>query len=431
MMVGNRGKLQRIRGIRVILGTIGALAALGAASASSATAEDRFVSPSGSGAWPCTQEAPCALLIALSNGGLQAGDRVLLAGGTYSVGPGTALVSKAVTVMPQAGATRPTIVGTGDSAVVRLFSPLPARATLRGVDLLNTGGGFAMETQGPAIIEDIYAMSTSHVALLKEDSVVRNSVFFTDANNASTIITGLRGLHLRNVTAIGNGTGSTALDVSPSYGMLQDITVVNSVFRAGPDAASYDIQIRDFGEPRGSVRIANSAFRSSNVRLVSDSITYSSSGGHVDASSSSLMLGSAAARFVPLPGSPLINRGTAAPARLFGHDIGPLDFTGRLRVQGGKPDIGAYERAVLVKIGAKGKSKSKGRKVQLKIRCDEDCAQVKIAGGVKPRTLKNFKANRWKTVSVKVRKPKAKRVQIKLTARDSEGRRVKKIRVRL
>lgn len=409
--------------------------------AASASATDRYAAPAADGPWPCVQSDPCSARTALSNAGLQHGDRVLLAPGAYPVEVTSITISKSVTVMPIPGSVgRPILQSTN---VTTLFawtsdSTVPQRpVVLRDISIVSGGtSGYGVHTQAATDFDRVNIRSSGDLALLVRYrvNILNSLIWTTTANDHAVQIGGPSDIRVRNSTIIALGTGAAAIrGPGSSYGEDQHLDVVNSILMA-TGTSGYDMLLSPVAGPAVSTaRVAYSSYRPAWTSSGVANWTINLGPGSVLADTAPpLLIPAPDGAWQQLPGSPTINAGTSDPAIFAGTLPGGIDLGKGTRAQGGRIDIGAYEHPVKLKIRVKVKKLPGGKKVRVQVRPDELATKVKFAVGVRGKTVKNVAANKWKTVKLKVKNPNAKRVKVKVTATDREGnKRVKTIRVKL
>lgn len=406
-----------------------------ALAAPSADAANRWTSPTGSGGWPCVQSSPCSLTAAAANPGLQDGDHVVLSPGNYEVGAGFT-VAKRITLRAASGSGRPSINGIGPGGTQPLVSLQANGTRVVGVGFNLSGGSAWALRLHDADIDRVYivtsASSTSGI-VATGNTYIRNSVLRVTGDISSGINTGTGHTRLVNSTIVAtsaSGVGIASSSCYSSAGQPQRVSVANSYVSGGDsDFALYD----SCPGPGKTIDVTTrySSYDPANVHVdPTANMTLTPGPGLLNRiSRPAQFVNPSTGNFRQKANSPTINRGNTSTGAA--GSLGSIDYFGVARLQGGKPDIGAAERPAKPKIKAKGKSKSGGQKISLKVRCDENC-RLKISGGVKSKSVKNMKANKWKTIVVKVKNPGAAKATVKVTAIDTDGsKRSKLIRVGL
>ncbi|MGK2878758.1 MAG: choice-of-anchor Q domain-containing protein [Solirubrobacterales bacterium] len=140
----------------------------------------------------------------------------------------------------------------------------------------------------------------------------------------------------RNVTAISSGVGGTGLDVSINDFIVENLTVVNSIF----DGAGADIRTESNGNGGAALNLSAS---NSNYPVLSaganTTVTPNTTNGNQ--ATPATFADAASLDFRPAPGSPTVDGGMDDPAN------GTTDLAGSARIQGLRTDIGAYESSFL------------------------------------------------------------------------------------
>ena len=406
--------------------TVAAFIALTGWSTSSASAAEIWVSPDG-GSWPCIESDPCSLEGAVSSGMISDGDSLLLTQGVHSITPETSLYfTPQVDIGPAPGAGRPVIsqpqLATATSAIV-IFN---AGSHIHDLAITVNGGGGALHLSGG--VADRLAVEVNgqygYGITAVNNAVVSNTVIRMAGENSIGAISGAPSTRIVNSTIYGTAPGTIGVGSNTCYGG-HTVEVINSLV----EGAAQSFRMLDQCEP-GTHSITttakNSAFNSSKIVTAGVNQTFNSVNS-VDTNTVAPGLNNAPlGDFRLTAASPLIDAGSI-------DDVvpGSLDNLGRERVQGDGVDIGAFEFPVKPKLKLKAKRVSKGKKIKLRIRCDVACPRVKVKGGVKPKTVRNAKAGKWKKVTLKVKKPAASKLKVKVTAFDVDGdRRQRTVTVR-
>lgn len=203
-----------VRRLRLVLAIAAALCLAAPLAASAAT---RYASPTGTGASPCLQTAPCSIETALSNAGpegLENGDTVLLAPGTYEPAAELDVPRIGVTVAGEPGQPAPLI----DAVGVRGLW-LPNVGTVRDLHIRtassSTSFGLLLTRPG-SVVERVESSGKASAGCGFTGTAVRDTVcsaipspgagegvaLFVSGPTVETYET-----TLTNVTAIGGYTG--------------------------------------------------------------------------------------------------------------------------------------------------------------------------------------------------------------------------------
>lgn len=332
----------------------GLLAPLGAQAAT------RYAAPTGTGAEPCAEAAPCALTAALG-GGLADGDIVILLGRT--TGAASSLYD--LTALPgRVGLTiaRPNVTVTAreDGVTIRSNSrdeavrALAGGVVLRRLILQNVCGSAAPVDPAPADCTTgslAYAVRASGATLERVfaySSQRRACEFLTDTAVANTVCLALNGSF---AIVLSNPGTTTLVNVTARARYAPTVSIVNADAGACPAASVTLANTLISAQQAGLVApleanrpgVANPCpltltLRASSVptRNVGMSVTLVEEDPVTAAPAYQDAL-----RIVPSAASPTVNRGSASPADLA--RAGSFDLASRERVQGGRIDVGAYE----------------------------------------------------------------------------------------
>lgn len=265
------------RSLGIALAAVAALCLAAPISASAATT--RYASPTGAGASPCVQSAPCSIDGALSvANGLANGDTVLLAPGTYH--PAASLeVFRAITLSAEPGKSSPLIEAKGtfglflqDASVVhdiRIHSPA---GTANGVA---AGEG--------SVIERVESTGEANTACGFGAVTVRDSVCASvvSAGGGTGIFAFLAGgapetqeTDLFNVTAVGGGEGIVA---AANNNSTVKVHATNTIASGG----SLDVAARSFAASAPvEVTLSHSNFEEVELEGTNASITSSAAAGN-------------------------------------------------------------------------------------------------------------------------------------------------------
>src|SRR3954468_2329006 len=294
--------------------------------AASASATPRFVEPNGATTGDCTPAtpqsffSPCDLEYALENVSVD-GDEVIVDPGSYTLSP-TVDESDNVTIRGIPGQPRP-VVTMGSTGTGLLSLTDPQGGTARRLEI---HGGLRL-IAGTKAADDL--VIDGRLSLLG-NSVVRDSLV-----TGFLAVDAGQGLHeFRNVTAVGTGPGSTAIQVRPAnppcgaahvvaknviaHGELHDLSTATSC-----------------GQGFAQIELSYSNYRAATVVGDGDIDR-----GNNQTSSEPVFANAAAADYHQAPTSPTIDGGTADPL------LGTADIDGEGRTLGLAPDIGADESPI-------------------------------------------------------------------------------------
>jgi hypothetical protein len=303
------------------------------AGAATAEAEQRYASPSGSGA-ACTKQAPCSLEEAVSK--VKNGDEVIVEAGTYPVATTIAAPpgSESFEVHGDPGGPMPTITTASTGPPITAFGPGVRLRYLRFV--ANGELGFGVVCPGKGSLDQVEAMVTgksSTAISMAEDCSVRDSLALATGNSSTALlasaVSGPVVGHVRNVTAIASAPSETVAVRASEYGLVYGggytLDAKNLIARAG----TVDLSTTSLGFEPASISVAYSNFETTEKLSAIEE-------GAGDQHTPPLFVDPGAGDYREAAGSPTIDAGTA-------EGIGSLDPSGNARVIGAAPDIGAYE----------------------------------------------------------------------------------------
>src|SRR3954463_507818 len=308
-----------------VLAIVTSLAAVLVAAAS-ASATPRYVEPNGAMTGDCTPATPqslfakCDLEYALENVSVD-GDEVIVDPGSYTLSP-TVDESDNVTIRGIPGQPRPVVkMGSTGAGLLSLTDPQGGTARRLRID-----GGLRL-IAGTKAADDLEI--DGRLSLLG-NSVVRDSVV-----TGFLAVDAGQGLHeFRNVTAVGTGPGSTAIQVRPAnppcgaahmiaknviaHGQLHDLSTATTC-----------------GQGFAQIEISYSNYRVATVVGAGDIDR-----GNNQTNTEPVFANAAGADYHQAPTSPTIDGGTADPL------LGTADIDGEGRTLGLAPDIGADEAPI-------------------------------------------------------------------------------------
>jgi hypothetical protein len=303
-------------------------------------ATTRYAAPDGDGASPCLQSDPCDLETAVESGvgGIQTGDTILLAPGTYH--PVASLeVFFPVTLSGEPGKAAPLIEVTANFGFF-IWEPSTVR-DLRIHAAAGTESGLVMIGEGTA--ERVESTGEANKGCIVESATLRDVLCssITAGEEGEGIVVFEAGStpelfepKLFNVTAIG---GTVGLFVGTNQASAVRLTGVNDIISGGED----DIVARAFATTSESrVDLSHSNFSEVLLEGVHAEVTAPTSAGNQTAEP--LFVNAAAGNYAEAEGSPTRGAGDAAVVL-----PGETDLSGQPRTCFGdgvpSVDIGAYE----------------------------------------------------------------------------------------
>src|SRR3954464_8559853 len=294
--------------------------------AASASAKPRFVEPNGATTGDCTPAtpqsffSPCDLEYALENVSVD-GDEVIVEPGSYTLSP-TVDESDNVTIRGIPGQPRPVVtMGSTGTGLLSLTDPQGGTARRLEID-----GGLRL-IAGTKAADDL--VIDGRLSLLG-NSVVRDSLV-----TGFLAVDAGQGLHeFRNLTAVGTGPGSTAIQVRPANPPcgLAHVTAKNVIAHGQLHDLSTETTC---GQGFAQIEISYSNYRAATVAGAGDIDR-----GNNQTNTEPVFANAAAADYHQAPTSPTIDGGTADPL------LGTADIDGEGRTLGLAPDIGADESPI-------------------------------------------------------------------------------------
>jgi hypothetical protein len=318
-------------------------------SAPAASAAIRYASPGGgaTGAEPCLSSDPCSLPHAIEGhvpADVNNGDQVVVLGGMGAFNPaGQINISKQIDIGGAAGGPVPVINGAGTRGLNGQAGGISLH-DLR-IDQATGSAAFSLENASAERVFATYGGGTTGGACeVAESTVVRDSVCWATGSQGAGVVNGggIVQAKLRNVTAVGSGTGGRGIrfDSSTSSAAVEGINVI-----AHGTASDVLAKTNNTVGPIASVTLTASDFASAPVSGMGSSATPPGTNGNITAPP--LFADASAGDFHELAGAPTIDAGLAAA------DIGALDLDSKPRAisaiptctqpQPGTPDIGAFE----------------------------------------------------------------------------------------
>lgn len=320
--------------------------ALALMSAAPALAVERHASPTGSGS-ACTSAAPCTFAQAVS--GAVAGDEVVVASGTHTVGASVIVNAMNLTVRGPAAGPRPLLQWSTASAGLGLNVPASIRdLTFRGATtgitglVRSSGGGSAGTVLDRVVIDQTgtgYGMVTANWTV--QNSAIRSAGHGAIASGTMT-----------GTTILAPGTDQWALRASSGFGdVVTSLVVRNSILRGGSGLGGRDIVLDNAGTPGRTTTVDVDSSNYDPARTTSTGAgTLNLIQGPNNVSAAPVFAAAGTDDFARQAAtSPTIDRGSATAAQ------GTGDVDGDAR-QVGMVDIGADEFVPAPTAGAIGVS---------------------------------------------------------------------------
>ena len=363
-----------------------------------AEAAQRYVSPGGGNAAPCTQASPCSLTTGVNAAG--SSDEVIVTPGTYTEPSSLINSGSSLSVHGQAGQARPVI---NTSGVVGL-QLMGNSAVVRDLTINHTGTNFGLITSGTSPLIDHVDVHSTNTAC-GATGTVRDSLCVSTGNqNGYSLITGggTFDVKLRNVTTVagGNAVGLAIAANGPASISVDARNVIAKGSGSGADV----VGLTTVGTGFVGITMHSSNFdQSSGVGAGTETVTPPGSGDNQTAAP----VFSDTVNYLQAPGSPTIDKGTTDA------DTGTTtDLNGDPRVLGVAIDIGVDEAIPAVDstppettISKGPKKKTKSRKAKFTFSSSEagstfTCALDKkpAAPCTSPLKLKRLKRGKHKLV---------------------------------
>jgi hypothetical protein len=311
--------------------------------AAPAQAAQRYATPSGAGE-TCEKVQPCSLEVALEK--VKNGDEVIVTSGTYTLTKAISLpFLQNLSIHGESPGHPPRIEAALPSGARMISDFEGSGVSFRDLELVNNVEGGRGLVCGSGVEVDRVSVSSTGgggtIALEQSGTcIVRDSLLRTEGTQSVALFaqgkesTGL----VRNVTALAGGAESIA--VSSNFINLfggeghYTLNLENVIASGATDLAAHYFEIgvpmTPFGP--GNIEVGHSNFDSASAEEGSAVID---EGGNQKAAP--LFANAAAGDYREAAGSPTVDGGIA-------DQLGPLDLGGDPRVQGGAPDIGAFEQ---------------------------------------------------------------------------------------
>jgi hypothetical protein len=327
------------------------------AGAATASAAQRYASPSGTAADPCTQVSPCDIVTAINGkiGNMPGtGDEVIVRPGSYyKVGTTSTPLSAeleplvAESIHGVAGQPRPVIHSAAGPYALFLVGPSSGlSATDLDIEQTATSGGGLLLSN--ATVDELIVHADGF-ACVPESGTITNSVCWT-----SNLGSGWAGLDvdwggsssssvtLRNVDVFATHTGNNGIVLDGGGTGAFTLNATNVIARGGNDATHFDVNVIPF-TGTFTANFSHSDYATTNTSATGH-ITPAGTAGNVTADPA--LADPAAGDFHETAASPTIDAGLVDPAN------GAFDFDGQARVAGALTDIGADELLVAPAVAA-------------------------------------------------------------------------------
>lgn len=295
-------------------------------------AATRFAAPNGSGI-ACSAEQPCDIQTAAEAATALPRDTVILGPGRYQLGGDPLVLKDEMHLRGEKGASRAVLVSDvstpGEAAVTLSYLPTPKQGSFVSVEdviIEQRGSSPGLRMVDAAYADRVEVHAPSGVACRLEG--------FTIVYN--TICSGVIGMEtfdradLDHVTAVGAEYGIDATGLS-GPDEVTSVSGVQSIFYGG----RADVRVTSYGESVVAVGSRQSNYDS--AELVGDGSYAPQDASSPVQSTPPAFVNAAERNYRQASTSPTIDAG-------FDHFLlGPTDFEGDGRIQGGAPDIGADE----------------------------------------------------------------------------------------
>ena len=313
------------------------------ASGASAGAAVRYAAPDGDGPEAsCPKPNPCSLLDAIESTATVAGDRIVLARGTYEVDE-SVNVADQVTIQGVRGRTRATrVTYTGDP--IPNFFIESMHSTLRDFSIRASGVSNILFQAAGGVVERMHVSGSAQRACnlgAADDepvTVVRNTVCWNTQTNMTALnhTAGLGenvAVTLRNVTAVSAGGGTSIGLATNVIGAGTELAVdARNVIAVG---AGNDVVSEQHPASSTSAIVLRRSNFSSFDTIGGGTVTPPTENGNQIEEPVFADLG--AGDFHQHRSSPTRDAGGRFPG------LGGFDLDGHARIQGRGPDIGAFE----------------------------------------------------------------------------------------
>lgn len=331
--------------------------------AGTASAATRYAAPGGVGADPCADpSAPCSLYTAADSGApgttIQSGDVVEMAPGTYSEAAGD--LGAAKFVQPPAGVIVRGAEGGESRPLIRLEANggfwgaffVGTDAAVAGVEIVNEGAGagaaLTLLSGGSAARSVVRSTASSSITCAVSEGTIRDTACLNEAGGvalgvSTSTFTGTHSVTLRNVTAIGTGSGSVGVEFG-YFGSAPGVVAVINGKAVLAKGEAKDVRARGMslsGAPgtgaSTTITLDHSRYATADTATSGGGSASVTAPGTNDNITAEPLLASDG--YHQLAGSPTIDKGAVDGFS------GGTDLDGQLRSIGVAPDIGADELA--------------------------------------------------------------------------------------
>jgi hypothetical protein len=335
---------------------IAATLALTLASAAPASAAQRYTSPGGTAANPCTQAAPCDIVTAI-NGGVGnmpvAKDEVIVEPGSYYK-LGTASTPLSTDLAPQVDESIHGVVGQPRPVIFSAASPNALE--LNG---LSTMSGRFLDIEQSASVDAVYISNANadqlfvHATKLgacytADGTTLTNSICWGNTTGVfeSAASPGPFSATFRNVDSYATGgPGTYGIQISGSSNSMFTLHATNVIARGGGGAGSFDV----YGNPASGSSVTINLDHSDYVTThagPNGMTTITPPGGATNITTDPALVSPSTGDFHETASSATIDKGATSALN------GSFDFEGQPRVEGGLTDIGADEFVALPVVTA-------------------------------------------------------------------------------
>jgi hypothetical protein len=320
-----------MRGIRI---TFIAVASLLAAAAS-ASAANRYASPTGTSAEPCSQVSPCDVVTAVNSAA--ANDDITIEPGTYNVSTALTDGGNFLTIHGQAGLPRPKIVTNANYGI-----QLTGGSSLSDVEVDDSAAdawGIAVMFGMEASIHRVYVHTTGANAwACYPDGEIVDSVCWDSGPGggaARPLVVLPASVVAINDTLIASGSGGVGAEVIGGGPANMTMSLTNTIVRG----AGKDIYVtgKEVSPGKLSITADHSNYANGEDDSTGDGTSkFTPAGSGTNQTSAPKFVNAAAGNFHELSGSPTIGAGTTDVV------AGETDLDGNLWSTS-SPDIGAYQ----------------------------------------------------------------------------------------
>ena len=308
-----------------------AIAAATLIAAAPAAAATRYASPNGDGpAASCPRTSPCDLETAVQDASVEAGDVVVVLPGTYVVTVGL-YTPDSITIRGLAGKPRPKIFSSTNDPGLCVCAD---GAVARGLKIIYTGSDAALRVWGGTAERLVADSITDGCSTF--GGTIRDSVCWSHGSSGSGVIVSIAGevqAFLRNVTAVGSGTGGMGIRALTAGAHTVSINA-KSVIASG--SGNDVVAQAESADSVASVTLDHSNY-ASEAESGAGTPSVTDPGTGTNQTAEPLFVDAPGGDFHQFLGSPTINAGALDSFS------GSRDIDDEPRTMGTDPDIGADE----------------------------------------------------------------------------------------